>query len=95
MLPNLKRKRTENTHNLKINLKQSKTLTRNCYSNYSKYPRKKKCKCEMERYGFLSGKKTRVSPKKLHFVKIAGLSWNIFNENIVKSVTDNSICEKL
>ena len=49
----------------------------------------------MQRSGFLSGKKTRVWLKKLHFVKIAGFSWNVFTENIAKSIIDNAVCEKL
>ena len=49
----------------------------------------------MWKSGFLSGKKTRVWPKKLHFVKIASFSWNIFNTNVEKLLNDNAICEKL
>ena len=49
----------------------------------------------MWRSGFLSGKTTRAWSKKLHFMKIAGFSWNIFNENIAKLVADNAVCEKL
>ena len=49
----------------------------------------------MSRFVFLSGKKTRVQPMKLHFVKIAVVCWIIFNENIVKLVIDNAVCEKL
>ena len=49
----------------------------------------------MQRSGFLCGKKTRFWPKKLHFVKIASFSWNIFNENEAKLVTDNAVCEEL
>ena len=37
----------------------------------------------------MSGKKTRVWPKKLHFVKIAG------SENIAKLVIDNAVWEKI
>ena len=49
----------------------------------------------MQRSGFLSGKKTKVWPKKLHFVKIAAFCWNMFNENIVKLVIDNAVSKKL
>ena len=59
------------------------------------YLRKRKYKRDMERSGFLRGKKTRVWPKKLHFVKFVIFWWNIFNENVAKLVTDNAVCEKL
>ena len=98
MTPNLKRRRTEH----KI-LKWIKNKAKHWLEiiliihiqRRKKYPRKKKCKQDMWRFGFLSGKKTRVWPKKLHFLKIAVFCWNKFDENIAKLVIDNAVCEKL
>ena len=42
-----------------MNQKQSKTATLN-YSNYSLYPRKEKCKLDMQRSGFLSDKEAGI-----------------------------------
>ena len=46
----------------------------------------------MQRSGLLSGDKTGVWPKALHFVKKTVFCWNIFNENRAKLVTDNALC---